>query len=352
MRPFLLLILAITVTVHSIAASAKERWEGYRTLDSKDVKDLNLPFMEFAKNAVFEMETVGVTANAGERFEIIPDVNAEPVVTDPRLLSKDIRLMQIETCRKQGLTACPVLAYSNKGTAFFNRGRFITCRHGFHNWISLASQLNGDRSVKEISPPMILRDIKGEVVYNSAWNEKPQMKFSVINDDSRLNYQTHGEKYPSKEVAGAVYLSDYAEMTLTEQIVDPKLKPLSERLSNNINTLPSDETFLFGYISKEANSTNSSLVISNGRIETTKSSFYKATNYSSPGVSGGPLITSKGEIAGVSCKFKDKTNPSDVYSYSFPVGKSFAENYWNQLTYPSDQELASVETPELTVVSQ
>lgn len=369
MRLFLLLILAITVTAISTSALAKDRWEGYRTLDSKEVQDLNLPFMEFAKNAVFEMETVGVTASPGEQFEVIPDVSKEPVVTDPNILSKNIRLMQIETCRKQGLTACPVLGYSNKGTAFFNRGRFVTCRHGFHNWISLASQLNGDISVKEISPPMILRNSEGEVVYNSALSGKPQMEFSAINDDARINYQTHKLNYPTKGIAVPAYYSDYTEMTLAEQIVDPKLRSLSEHIPSNSSSFPTNETYLLGYSEKTNNfpkgvgdsPENGAFVISNGHIENRESSYYKATNYSTGGMSGGPLITAKGELLGVNCKStteSDKTkspplSPSESRSFSFPLGKNFAENYWRSLSYASDQELASVQIPELTsVVSQ
>ncbi|MBY0386461.1 serine protease [bacterium] len=361
MRPFLLLILAITVTAISNSALAKDRWEGYRTMDSKEVKDLKLPFEDFAKNAVFEMETVGMTATPGEQFDVILDVNKEPEVTDPNLLSKDIRLMQIETCRKQGLTVCPVLGYSTRGTTFFNRGRFITCRHLFHNWISLASQLNGDRSVKEISPPMILRNIKGEVVYNSGWDSKPQMELDVINDDIRLNHQTSGKKYPSKEVAGPVYLSDYVEIKLADQqFVDQKSTLLSEYLPKNSDSLPTDETFLLGYSGKTNNFANGNgdapggkLVISKGYIENTKSSFYESTNYSSGGMSGGPIVSAKGELLGVFCKSTENSNPEKVRSYSFPIGKDFAQKYWRSLDYPTEQELASAQTAELTpVVSQ
>jgi hypothetical protein len=357
MRPFLLLLLAISVTGilapnHANAAVTKERWEGYRAADSKEVKDLKLPFQEFAENAVFEMETIGATRTEGERFEIIPVTKTTPkVVTDPELLSSDIRLMQIETCRKQELQSCPVLSYSNRGTVFFNRGRFVTCRHGFHNWLSVASQLNGNISVSDLTPPMILRNSKGVVVYNSAWyeqdgrqTEKEQMKFSTINDDPRLNFQTFDETdYPSKEVVDAVTLSDYTEMKLSKSKFTDFA--LTERTSGIDNLRANEETYLVGYKSQK-------LVMSNGYYEGNfpQYSMMQTSNYSNPGMSGGAIITPKGELAGVHCMgLGDDRDPSSRHSYSYPVGNKVAKNFWRTIAYPSDTQLASIETQQEAV---
>ncbi len=370
MRPFLLLTIALTVTAIFTSANAnstapQERWEGYRSGDSSDVQNLNLPFQDFAENAVLEMETVGATRTAGERFEEI-NVNNEPVITDPQLLSSDVRLMQIETCRKQDLQVCPVLSYSNRGTVFFNRGRFVTCRHGFHNWISLASQLNGNRSVRSISPPMILRNSVGVVVYNSAHytegatpSEKPQMGFSEINDDPRLNYQTHETSYPSKAVARPVAQADYIEMTLSERIV--RDYAISERTAGTNNLRLSEETYLAGYPVRTNVFSNApgdapgrTLVVSNGFAADPfhDYSLLQTTNFASPGTSGSPLLTATGELAGVNCGGRSDPNPNAARAYAYPVGGSIARNYWRTLPYPSDEQVAGLAVTQTNSVNQ
>jgi hypothetical protein len=365
MRPFLLLTIALTVTGIVTAANAapQERWEGYRTADSAEVQNLNLPFQDFAENAVLEMETIGLTMTAGERFEEV-NVNNEPVITDPQILSSNLRLMQIETCRKQDLQVCPVLSYSNRGTTFFNRGRFVACRHNFHNWLSLASQLNGNRSVRSISPPMILRNSKGDIVYNSAQYtdspnpaEKPQMTFSTINDDPRLNFQTHKPSFPSKEVRRAVSASDYVEFTLSERIVNDYA--ITERTLGDRNLRRNEETYLFGYPEQTKSFPNRIgdtpgriLVFSNGLANAPNSSFLHTSNYANAGMSGAPVVTGTGELAGVHCRGTSSPDPAIVDSYSLPIGSAFARNYWSTIDYPTDTELAALEATQSTSVSQ
>jgi hypothetical protein len=362
----LLLTLAINVTmpITGILSSAHattpaERWEGYRSADSPEVQSLGLPFQGFMENAVLEMETVGVTRTAGERFEVVT-VSNEPTVIDNDILSTDLRLMQIETCRKQDLELCPVLSYSNRGTVFFNRRRFVTCRHGFHNWLSLASQLNGNRSVRQISPPMILRDARGEVLYNSAHymenatvqqpEEKPQMALSTINNDSRLNYQT----YDTTVVAQ----SDYVEMTLSG---DPILHDyaVSERTFADRNLRRDEETFLAGYPLRTDNFANGlgdapghKLVVSNGRANDPMSGFLQTSNYASPGMSGGAVLAANGELAGVHCRGNANTDPAVVRSFSLPIGRATAISQWSTIVYPSEAQPPLLDVTQSTSISQ
>ncbi len=331
---------------HAETIVPEERWEGYRSATSPEVQNLNLPFQAFAENAVLEMETVGMTQTPGERFEFVNVAN-EPVVTDPDLLSSNVRLLQIETCRKQNLAICPVLGYSNKATTFFNRGRFVGCRHNFHNWISLASQVNGDRSVRTISPPIILRNAKQEVLYNSAFSGKPQIQFSTINDDPRLNFQTQDTEYPSSEVARPVAQADYVEMTLNESIV--REYAVTERTSGTNNLRPNEETYLLGYPGRTNSFPNGlgdapgrTLVVSNGRALDAFHDFslLQTSNFMTGGASGGPMVTATGELAGVNCRFVPAANPVNARTYPMPIGSNVARNYWRSIPYASEAQLA------------
>ncbi len=374
MRPFLLLTLAITVTgisttTHANTAAPQERWEGYRSATSPEVQNLNLPFQGFAENAVLDMETIGMTRTAGERFDVV-DVNSIPQETDRHVLSnpQNVIPFQIETCRKQGLRYCPVLSYSNNGTAFFNRGRFVTCRHGFHNWISLASQLNGDRPVSQISPPMILRvqrNGRTTTVYNSGYDGKPQMQFRTINDDPRLNFQTFKTSFPSQQLGILAAQADFTELTLSEPIV--RDYALTERTSGTNNLRNNEETFLIGYPGRTnafadgiGNSPGYRPMISNGLAQPplAQFSFLQTTNYATPGMSGGSVVTGTGELAGLHCNGDGSGTPgedaSSLRSYSYPLDRTLIQNYWRTLPYPNDQQLAEAtdDIPQLTSVSQ
>ena len=91
MRPFLLLTIALTCAGIVASANAEstvpqERWEGYRSVDSSEVQNLNLPFQDFAENAVLDLETIGVTQTPGEKFEVV-DVETIAQETDRAVLS-------------------------------------------------------------------------------------------------------------------------------------------------------------------------------------------------------------------------------------------------------------------------
>ncbi len=365
MGPKLLLTLAMTVTgilstAHANSNAPQERWEGYRRADSEEVQNLNLPFQEFAENAVLETETVA-NLNPGEQFDVV-DVTTVPQETNPNVLTSENNKVafQIETCRKQGLRYCPVLGYTVRGTAFFNRGRFLTCRHGFHNWISLASQLNGDRPVSQISPPMILRNAAREVLYNSGYDGRPQTQFSIINDDPRLNYQSHEQDDPSREqLRRAVAQADYVEMTLSEPIV--RDFALTERNSGTRSLKLNEETYLFGFpIQTNSFPGNTGeapgyrLVVSQGFAKEAfhNHSILQTTNFTSAGASGAPIITANGELAGMNCRGPVTSNPAESRSYAFPIGGSLARRSWAAINYPSESQLASLETAQPSTVSQ
>lgn len=358
MRPFLAKIVSVTVTclfvANSFAQTSPERWEGYRPVSGSEVRGLNLPFQGFAENAVLQVLTVSTIA-PGEKYDVV-EVDTIPQETNMTVLSdpKNPRALQIETCRKQNLKFCPVISQAVGQTMFFNRGRFHTCRHGFHDWISLASQLNGNRSVKEISPPMILwgnRNGRTAELYNSAQSNKPLMQFSVINDNPRLNYPTRGNTYPSRAVALPVTQSDYVEMTLSEKIV--RDYAISTRTSGLDNLKLDEETYLIGYPSKTNDFPNGvgdtpgdTLVVSNGRAldPARGNASLLTTNYGSPAMSGGALVTASGELTGLYCGSNGASNPAAREAYSYPLDRGLMKQYWDYITYPTDQQLPIVDS--------
>ena len=364
MRPFLAKIVSVTVTcffvANSFAQTSPERWEGYRPVSGSEVRGLNLPFQGFAENAVLQVLTVSTIA-PGEKYDVV-DVDTIPQETNLTVLSdpKNPRALQIETCRKQNLKFCPVISQAVGQTMFFNRGRFHTCRHGFHNWISLASQLNGNRSVKEISPPMILwgnRSGQATELYNSAQSNRPLMQFSTINDNPRLNYQTYGNTYPSRAVALPVTQSDYVEMTLSEKIV--RDYAISTRTSGLDNLKLDEETYLIGYPGKTnvfpngvGDTPGDTLVVTNGRAlgPARGNAALLTTNYGSFGMSGGALVTASGELVGLYCGSNGASNPAAREGYSYPLDRGLMKQYWDYITYPTDQQLPIVDSvPDTTV---
>ena len=206
---------------------------------------------------------------------------------------------------------------------------------------------------------MILRNSHGEVVYNSSYDGKPQMQFSTINDDPRLNFQTHELSYPSSEVARPVAQADYIEMKLDEKIV--RDYALTERTLGTNNLQSNEETFSFGYPARTNMFSNGigdapgrALVAANGRAQDpfVDYSFLQTTNFGTPGASGGPTITASGELVGVNCRTTADANPSNVRTYSTPIGSNTARNYWRTIPYPSDAQLAAIDSSQTTAVNQ
>ena len=192
------------------------------------------------------------------------------------------------------------------------------------------------------------------------------MQFSTINDDPRLNYQSDVEaSYPTQNLAILSAQADFTEMTLSEQIV--RDYAITERTSGLDNLRLNEETYLLGYPGKTnafAGGTGDApgyrLRISSGLAKSPmrEFSFLRTTNYATPGMSGGAIITASGELAGVHCNGDGDgvpgENPATLGSYSYPLDRSLMRNYWRGLNYPNDQQLADAteSIPQLTSVSQ
>jgi hypothetical protein len=103
----------MTILLTALPAFAQESWVGF-----KPVEDVNLSFKSYMENSIVLMDTVGDVDELKENgFEIV-DINTVNEVTnlkklaantDPTQPQKNLKAIQIETCRKQKLRFCPVV---------------------------------------------------------------------------------------------------------------------------------------------------------------------------------------------------------------------------------------------------
>ncbi len=347
MRPILLLILTISVTLlgtSTWAETPKEKWEGY-----KPVAEAGLPAQvkEFAENSVFFMQSVD--SAPGQEMEIIDlenDPRAKTRVTDKKSLTQDLVIFQIETCRKQKLRYCPIAKSKSLGTAFFNKNKFYTCRHGFHNWLSVAAEAN-NRPVEALSPPMILRvPKKGQpgkftVVYQSAFEADPIMKFSFINNNPNLNFQFDENDPSSTAKLKMVNDSDFVEMNLPAGR-SKYIKDYNLAVDNSAGSTKHQEVYGIGYPFKtsspklgDGNSPGFELSATNGHIlgSYNANNIIYSSNFVSEGMSGGPILSSEGKILGMNCSGYDmqkaNSNPEQVNMGFFPLNTDRMADAWS-----------------------
>jgi hypothetical protein len=331
----------------TLALSAQEKWEGYR--NAEEIRSLNLPFQEFAENAVFNIESVSNTEIPGEKIEILDmqkDPRVKTRVTDKKTLTYDYFHFQTETCRKQNLRYCPIFKVTTAGTMFKNGNKLYTCRHAFHNWLALAAEANG-RSVDTISPPIILRTPNPKkprkfiVVYQSAFQGEPLLQFTMINNDPRLNYQFHKDDYPTVQHRNLIDQIEFTEMTISDsQYLGTYSLPVRDNAWSSIQN--NEEVYLAGYPlptnafgGSQGDSPGFTLLFSNGFIlkKVASEVAISTSSFATPGTSGGAVFSAQGELLGINCSGFDKNIPKNVTSYFIPLDKEAVIEGWNQIDY-------------------
>lgn len=332
-------LLSIGVSLPAIADDTPPRWTGYRSLE--EVHSMNLPFEQFAKNSVYLIVTAGIAddLSQAEIVDLQKDPRARETNNDIQFLSKKKNNFnfQIETCRQQGLRYCPVFPTGKQGTAFFNNGKLYTCRHGFHNWLALASKAN-HKPVNEISPPLIIRKestIKPgtfQVVYNSGVQNS--LKLKTINTDSRLDEIFRTGKNESSINKEFFYRSsDLVTMTFNSDslLTDSQLKEVSQGQIQNYIGKP---IYITGY---PRESKHSSPVVLNGNVQnftSQESIFTSSPSYG--GLSGSPLLSQQGELLGMTC-FGGESG-----SVALTIDTDYLTKQWNSDAATSDSESTTV----------
>ena len=131
----------------------------------------------------------------------IENIDIIKPVTDKHRLNTDLFALQIETCRRQHLTQCPVFVTEDQGTAWTTDGTDLyTCRHIVHNWITEAAQQN-HIAIEGVAPALLIKDANGKILYNSATAQN-LLRFKVISTDNRINHPII--KWNSRSTEGTI----------------------------------------------------------------------------------------------------------------------------------------------------
>ncbi len=331
-----LLFIAVSGAVWAQETASLDIWQGYRA-----TAEIALPFAAVAQTAAVQIEATYVRENETSLGALTTVLTAEsPVVTDHALLDADSRLMQIETCRRQGLEVCPILTIHGSGSGFIDNGRNLyTCRHVVGDWPLAASLLNSV-PLQDIIAPLIIRDRGGALLYNTAYSTNI-LRFDLLNDDPRLDeerilrYRALGSRsLPNPKVSFSETLqyllkaSDFLGMKADGDLIDPV--PL-ERAPN---IAPGDVFYLSGFPSDSQiapahiDGLPDRLLVSSvlkTKIYSSSLPLLMAEGLQRPGGSGGIVTNAAGAVIGMSC-FADKAN---AYAFAFDAGAQ--EQFWGQL---------------------
>lgn len=268
-------------------------WSGYRP-----VALLPPAIRKTALASVYEVETltfqVDTTTNPEDfvRTLRIVDPATEPTSTSPLVN------LAIETCRRQGLTRCPIPDIDYRGTAFAAGSGIYTCRHLFHNWLVLAAHLNG-RRLDELQPPFRLSRWDGTVIYDSAQDAS---RIELINDDDRL-LMILPQKHVAGQLSGLMSQSELMKLTFdgwsAKVVPAPVLTPAPSGKVSFAVGYPG-ETSAFG---DDRDAPGSTLVGASGIITgiLPKKGLLEGRMISTGGLSGSPLVLRSGEVVGVRC---------------------------------------------------
>lgn len=329
----ILLFCALLLISHQSMGQASG-WVGY-----KPAHQIKFPFQNFIENSIYRMTTVGAVDHPSVQPKIInlTDPRYSKATTDAYKIENDFETLVIETCRKQNLVNCPVPAYAVTMTAFFNNDLLHSCRHGFHNWLLWAAQLN-HKSIKEISPPIILYDRHGESIYNSGLVKKEQLlELNILDENPALEF-TVAKGFTMNGKINFTN-SDYVAMKpKSDLLTDSKLSTAKSRDDIQWDT----EVFVFGYPAKtdifkngsSGNAPGNQLVASSGLIRSfpSDSTTFSSTHLAMEGASGSPVVTKDGKILGVSC-YGDWYTTGDGISASSQViflNKTFLKKFWSR----------------------
>jgi hypothetical protein len=322
-------ILALFTMLASLHASANETWAGY-----KPIEKVSAPYKAVAMASVIKIYSVTLKDNESNNYEIV-DTESTKKITNRKKLATDLRTLQIETCRNQGLKRCPVFKNTFNGTGFINNGASIyTCRHMVHNWVTVAAKENG-LTVDQISPAVRFEDYSGKIIYNSATSED-LIAISAINPDTRLNFVLKHEQGFTGTPLDILYMqSEFLEFKSPTDLIKSQSLSIVKNIQKNTEVYFTGyplKTTMFG--GKSGDTPGNIMVSSTGLIANTSADFqlFIADAVVTGGMSGGMATTESGEVLGIACSSNnDGTDPNEIRSSAVILNREDQFNLWNRL---------------------
>ena len=329
--------LAYVATLGSAAAQdIADLWSGYRP-----TTDIPLPFADVAELVTVRIESAYIAGDETSLTALTSVITADqPVITDTLLLDRSTRLMQIETCRRQGLAICPILRIGGSGSGFIDNGRTLfTCRHVVGDWPLVASLLNGV-PLRSILPPLILRDRDAALLYNSAYSANA-IRFETLNDDPRLSneailrYRAHASApLPDRGINYArtlqylIKASDFVAMAADADLIAPV------PLTHGSSLAAGDRLYLSGFpvrtnlLPAAWDGAPDKLLVTSvlvAKLLTPLLPMLMAEGLQSSGGSGGIVTDARGAVVGMSC-FADTGK-----AFAFSFDRDAQQRFWDEL---------------------
>lgn len=213
---------------------------------------------------------------------------------------------QAEACRLSGMAWCPIFDEEARGTAFSveKPGRFMTCRHLFHDWYYWARLFNPERPLRSLVPPFVLVDRKEKLVFVSTGPTGGGYRVTLMMDDARLNA-------PMAQLTRADLIWD-ADIFAFDLMEGMGVAPLA------IGSVPErgQRIAFIGY--PDSNGALRALV-SGGAVAERRGVASVTTAASAKGMSGGPVLDLEGRAKGLSCALGRDTLRSGRTAYVLPL---------------------------------
>ena len=271
-------------------------WVGYKLTE-----EVELPIKKQILETTFQIFHPYSAETKRSDYKILETKKQKRVKSKDKLDS-DLRSLQIETCRKQKLKKCPVTEIPASSTVFVQNGSTVhSCRHSFHNWLALATELNPGRSLDDVTPAMIMVNYKGEVVYNSAYSPTT-LRTTIINKNKELN-GVDTEIYLNEKRKTYFNISDYVQFEASSPLAPSYPYRQSYAFEDD------DVYYMSGYPGAttaykdtlKGDTVGDRLVTNTGRLKEKRLFYIDTTNTAMPGNSGGPVIDIDGGLIGIIC---------------------------------------------------
>lgn len=323
-------LFLLTILAPFASSQGAETWTGY-----KPTVQVQSPFKAVATSSVMQLQTVALTEQAVRNHEqiVFIDINKARQFTAEELATSNAAL-QIETCRRQNITQCPLLNAGYVGSGIINNGNELyTCRHMVQDWTSLAARKN-NLDVNQISPPLRILDINKKIVYNSATSAQ-LLKFSLINADKRLLFPINSTTDTSMgDTGNLISLSDVVQLKSLQNLIPAQ--PLT------LATAPKEGDLLYNsgfpgptnFFNGAAGDTDgSTMVSSSGEVLLTVPEQMRmiTSNFASAGISGGIVTKEDGSFVAMVCADALDARDNSPVSISYFLDSTGLQNLWKSL---------------------